>query len=212
MKRNVKIEVRLALLVLLLCNLWSIGEGCAQDRVAVKTNLLYGVSTLTPNLGVEVGLSRRLTLETVVGYNNWHNLWDYADTGPDSDLFNLHKRSFDHFLAKSEFRYWFGDRFNGHFVGLNAVYADYLMSEMQVPILFDKKSVYEGIGYGGGVSYGYIWRWNDRWAMEFNIAGGVMMMEYDKSCVDCGDPATTKFKKLYLGPTGAAIKLLFAIR
>jgi hypothetical protein len=209
---NGKIKTRVVLLALLLCNLWGAREATAQDRVAVKTNLLYGVSTLTPNLGVEVGLAPRLTLGAVVGYNNWHNLWDYADRGPDSDLWNIHKRSFDHVLGKLEFRYWFKDRLSGHFLGINAMYADYKISEMQVPLLFDKEWVYDGTGYGGGISYGYLWRWNERWGMEFNIAAGVVKMEYDKSCVDCNDEVVTPSKKLYFGPTSVGIKLLFTIR
>ena len=40
----------------------------AQD-VAVKTNLLYGVYTYTPNLGLEVGLGKRTTLDISGGYN-----------------------------------------------------------------------------------------------------------------------------------------------
>ena len=184
----------------------------ANNNFAVKTNLLYGLGTLTPNLGLEFGLGRRVTIEAVAGYNNWHNLWDYSDTGPDSDIDNVYKRSFDHILGKLEFRYWFRDRFAGHFVGLNGIYADYRISELQVPLLFDKEWVYDGVGYGAGLSYGYLWRWSDRWGMEFNVAAGAVVMEYNKSCVDCGYPDTANFKKTYFGPTGAGIKLLFMIR
>jgi len=40
-------------LVLLSC----VGSLKAQDRFAVKTNLLYGGVARTPNLGVEIGLA-----------------------------------------------------------------------------------------------------------------------------------------------------------
>ena len=50
-------------LVLLSC----VGSLKAQDRFAVKTNLLYGGVARTPNLGVEIGLAPRWTLEVSGG-------------------------------------------------------------------------------------------------------------------------------------------------
>ena len=46
-----------------------VGSLKAQDRFAVKTNLLYGGVARTPNLGVEIGLAPRWTLELSGSYN-----------------------------------------------------------------------------------------------------------------------------------------------
>ena len=40
------------------------------QSVAVKTNLLYD-ATLTPNLGVEMGLGKRVTAQLFYGLNPW---------------------------------------------------------------------------------------------------------------------------------------------
>ena len=42
----------------------------AQD-IAIKTNLLYGGYTYTPNLSLEIGLGKRSTLDLGGGYNPW---------------------------------------------------------------------------------------------------------------------------------------------
>ena len=44
--------------------LGSIGH-CSAQKVAVKTNLFYGIYSNSPNLGVEFGLSPRSTVEPV---------------------------------------------------------------------------------------------------------------------------------------------------
>lgn len=43
----------------------------AQD-IAIKTNLLYGGYTYTPNLSLEIGLGKRSTLDLGGGYNPWN--------------------------------------------------------------------------------------------------------------------------------------------
>lgn len=80
-------------------------SGQAQ-QVAVKTNLLYW-ATSTPNLGVEVALSRKLTLDLSANYNAW-------DFFPDN-------MSLRHYLVQPELRYWTCKRFEGHFLGLHAM-------------------------------------------------------------------------------------------
>lgn len=86
----------------------------AQGEVGIKTNLLYGGYALTPNLGVEVGLGRRTTLDLSGGYN-WFNL-----NGKDS---NNNKTV--HWMVQPEFRYFLCEKFNGHFFGVHALYSQY---------------------------------------------------------------------------------------
>lgn len=47
----------------------AISEGHAQ-KVALKSNLLYDATT-TMNLGLEIGLARKWTLDIPVNYNPW---------------------------------------------------------------------------------------------------------------------------------------------
>ncbi|MEG1935625.1 MAG: DUF3575 domain-containing protein, partial [Rikenellaceae bacterium] len=42
------------------------------QSVAIKTNLLYGAAAYTPNLGLEIGLGRKTTLDISGGYNPWN--------------------------------------------------------------------------------------------------------------------------------------------
>ena len=187
------------------------------DRFAIKTNLLYAGATLTPNLGFEFGLGRRTSLELSAGYNGWTNLWDYSNAGPDSDLRNHYKRRLDHIFGKIEFRYWFRDRFNGHFVGANVLYSDYNVGELKVPLLFDKEYDYNGYAYGGALSYGYLWRLSRHLAMEFTVGAGVVVLEYDKSFIEADETGynlidPVPYRKTYFGPTSAGIKLVFTIK
>ncbi len=191
-----------------------------DTRFAIKTNLLYAGATLTPNLGFEAGLGQRTSIEVSAGYNNWHNLWDNGGegSGPDYDLNNNYKRKLDHIFGKAEFRYWLKERFNSHFVGVNAFYADYNVGELGVPLLFEGKQIdYDGNAFGGGVTYGYLWRWSKSWAMEFSLGAGIAVMEYDKSFIEAESDNfnlidTTPYRKTYFGPTSVGIKLVFTIK
>ncbi len=186
-------------------------------RFQIKTNLLYAVAALAPNLAFELGLGRRTSIEVSAGYNGWQNLWDFAETGPDWDLNNKYKSRLDHVFGKVEFRYWLKDRFKGHFFGVGAFYTDYHVGDLKIPLLFDRQFDYNGYGVGAGLSYGYSWRISRLFAMEFTIGGGFAMFEYDKSLIEADsegfrliDPI--RFRKTYLGPTNAGIKLVFTIQ
>ena len=59
-------KVAILILFMLGC---AISEGHAQ-KVALKSNLLYDATT-TMNLGLEIGLARKWTLDIPVNYNPW---------------------------------------------------------------------------------------------------------------------------------------------
>ena len=44
----------------------------AQDKIALKTNLLYGGLALNPNLGLEIELGRHTDLNISASYNCIH--------------------------------------------------------------------------------------------------------------------------------------------
>ena len=80
-------KVAILILFMLGC---AISEGHAQ-KVALKSNLLYDATT-TMNLGLEIGLVRKWTLDIPVNYNPWKL----------SDGKRLR-----HWGVQPEVRYWF---------------------------------------------------------------------------------------------------------
>ena len=87
----------------------------AQD-IAIKTNLLYGGYTYTPNLSLEIGLGKRSTLDLGGGYNPW-NLDGTAENN----------KKLVHWLGEIEYRYWLCQRFSGHFLGVHVLGSQYNM-------------------------------------------------------------------------------------
>jgi hypothetical protein len=172
-----------------------------RSKFALKTNLLYGLATLTPNLRAELGLGRRTTLEAGLSYN-WRNLKGSAENN----------KKIVHGIAMAEFRYWLCERFDGHFFGVHALGGFYNVGGRKVPLLFEKQFRYEGTAYGAGVSYGYMLSLAPRWGLEFNVGLGVAYLKYDKYGCDKCDQLEGQFDKVYLGPTRAGINLVFIIK
>ena len=85
--------------------------------VAVKTNLLYDATT-TINLGLEFGLSHQWTLDVSGSVNPW--------------MFSNH-RQFRIWMAQPEIRYWFCEKFNGHFIGLHAMGGLFNVGNVELP-------------------------------------------------------------------------------
>lgn len=161
---------------------------------AVKTNLLYAATT-TPNLGVEIGLSEKYTLDISAGYNPW--------------TFSNHKK-LKHILVQPELRYWTCERFNGHFFGLHAHYAHFNVCDVKP--LTKKGYRYQGDLYGGGLSYGYHWILGNHWSLEATIGVGYAYIDYKKyECRDCGDKIKDSHKN-YFGPTKVGLNLIYVIK
>lgn len=180
-----------------------IADGHAQS-IAVKTNLLYGAYTYTPNLGMEIGLGKRTTLDFGAGYN-WFNR-----NGSQVD-----NKKLVHWLAQVEYRYWLCSKFSGHFFGLHALGTQYNIAGHELPLVFGKGSKnlrYEGWGAGAGISYGYNFYLGRRWSLEANIGVGYARLHYDKfECVKCGKKIATENRN-YWGPTKAGISLIYIIK
>ena len=168
---------------------------------ALKTNLLHGMGTLTPNLGIEFGLGNRTSLEIHGGFNPWRIKSHIGDN-----------RKLAHVFVRPEFRYWMCERFNGHFFGLHSFFVHYNIGTIDIPLLFEKEYRYEGIAAGGGLTYGYFLPFSKRWGAEFNIGIGAMWMKYDRfSCGGCEKSAIPE-SKTYFGPTRAGVTLVFNIK
>lgn len=177
----------------------AITSSFSQD-VAIKTNLLYGGLTYTPNLALEIGLGQRTTLDLSGGYNPWQ--------------LNDNYKKLVHWLGQAEFRYWFCERFNGAFIGLHALGSQFNIQGHELPMLLEKGSKnfqYQGYAYGGGVSFGYQFVLARRWNLELNLGVGYARVEYDKyDCKSCGR-FIEKGHKDYFGPTRAGVTIAFLI-
>lgn len=113
MKKN-KLKLYAIMIFVLLCT-----EVHCQ-KVAIKSNLLYDV-TATVNAGIEVGLAPKWTFDLSANYNGW--------------TFS-HERKWKHWLLQPEGRYWFCDRFAGHFVGVHALGGQYNIGNLNNHISF----------------------------------------------------------------------------
>lgn len=196
------------------------GGGGLYNRVAIKTNAAYW-ALATVNLGVEFALGGKSTLELSGGVNRWgkapKDLTMNAMGGAQDALGMAYKaRQTDHVLGKAELKFWFVDRFDGHFLGVHAFYADYDIYGVRFPLLFEKDLRYDGTGLGVGLTYGYHWRWSPRWGMDMSFGAGMVSFNYDKrpwaSNSTDAEVAVGDFKKTYFGPTAVGLKLFFMIK
>ena len=174
---------RMIFFLLLVVAAWT-QKANAQD-VALKTNGIVWATT-TPNLGVEVALSPKYTLEFMGAYNPW--------TFKDDKKMRF-------WLVQPELKYWFCEKFEGHFVGVHLHGAQYFGG-------FDDKR-YDGYLAGGGLTYGYDWILSPHWNLEAAIGIGYARLWYEESphipCEKCHEDKT----KNYFGPTKAAISLIY---
>jgi len=174
----------------------------SAQKVVVKTNLLYDVTT-TMNLGVELGLSPKWTLDLSANYNGW--------------TFSENKK-WKHWLVQPEVRYWLCERFNGHFFGahlLGGIYnignvdADFTLLGTDFGKLKDHR--YEGWMAGVGIGYGYQWLLSKHWSLEAEIGLGYVYSRADEfECVTCGEKLKDDESYHYVGPTKMALSIIYA--
>ncbi len=172
----------------------------AQD-IAIKTNVLSDAFS-NINLGVEAGVSPRWTIDLAGQFNGW--------------TFSEVKR-WKHWAVQPEARYWFCDRFAGHFVGLHAHGGQYNIGGFNGVWDFWgtdatklKDYRYQGWFVGGGIAYGYAWILGRHWNLEAEIGFGYSYTRYDRfECVGCGRQVENNQPHHYVGPTKAAVNLVY---
>lgn len=176
--------------------------------LAVKSNLLYDATT-SMNLGIEIGLAPKWTLDISGNYNPWI----FSDN-----------RKMKHWLIQPEIRWWACQRFSGHFFGLHTHFSQFNIGGM-LPWGFnsgkmfgsiENKNImshrYEGWLAGAGAGYGYHWVLGNRWGMEAEIGIGYAYLKYDEyRCEKCSEKLKSEYKN-YFGPTKATVALIFMIR
>lgn len=174
----------------------------SYPKYAVKINALYGLATLTPNIGFEIGLNGKSSLDFSASFNPWNR-----EGTPDDN------KKIAHALIRTEYRRWLCEQYNGHFFGVHAYYTNFNVSGHKVPLLnFKKENRYQGFGFGAGITYGYNLPLSKNWGLEFNIGIGAAWLKTDK--YDCGICSEVKdtYDKIYVGPTRAGITLVYIIK
>lgn len=171
------------------------------QKVGLKTNLLSD-GFLTPNIGLEIGLSPKWTLDIPVDLNAWKL---------------SHNRSWRHLSAQPGARYWFCERFTGNFIGIHAHGGWYNVGGLDMDFSFLgtdfsrlKDSRFQGWFAGAGVSYGHAWILGEHWNFEAEIGIGWSYTRYDRfRCEGCGKKEESDQSHNYFGPTKAALSIVY---
>lgn len=174
--------------------------GVKSQNVAIKTNVLAD-ALLSPNLGVEVGLAPRWSLDATGEFNLW----------------NVKDHKWKHWVVQPEARYWFCERFAGHFLGLHVLGGQYNFGMIKNGTSFlgsDFSKLtdyrYQGWAVGAGVAYGYAFILGHHWNLELELGLGYIYTRYDKfECADCGRKVESDIPHHYVGPTKAAVNLVY---
>lgn len=186
---------------LMVCILSSISFLALGQKLALKTNILSD-ALLNPNIGIEVAISPRWTLDIPVSFNAW----------------NLsHSRRWKHWTVQPGARYWLCNTFAGHFLGAHAHGGQYNIGGIHNDIKFlgtDFSKLtdtrFQGWFVGAGVSYGYAWILGKHWNLEAEIGVGWSYTRYDRfRCANCGKEIESGKSHNYVGPTKAAINLVY---
>lgn len=182
----------------------------SAQKFAVKTNAFY-MATATPNVALEVAMAPRWTFEISGGYNPW-------------TLNKEENVKAKHFLVTPEFRYWFCESFQGHFIGVSGKYTQFNISGIYVPDVFYKHSNggyflddlqharSQGWAVGAGITYGYAWPIARRWNMEFTLGLGWWYTEYDRfESRKCGLFQDSVARHAF-GPTDLGLSFIYMIK
>lgn len=191
--------VRKRIALLFVAILAAAGTASAQN-VGLKTNILSD-GLLSPNLGIEAALSTHWSLDVSGQINFW--------------TVNTHK--WKHWLVQPEARYWFCERFAGHFLGFHALGGEFNFGHIKNNASFlgsDFSKLtdlrYQGWGAGAGIAYGYAWILGKHWNLEAELGVGWIYTRYDVfPCTECGSKLESDRNHHYFGPTKAALNLVY---
>jgi hypothetical protein len=170
------------------------------QKWAIKTNIVYD-ATATVNLGVEVGLAPKWTLDISGNLNAWSK---------------NEATKWKHWMVQPEARYWFCDSFSRHFIGVHAITGAFNIGGINNNISFlgSDFSVlthrrYQGYAYGAGVAYGFAFMLSKHINLELEAGFGYAYFDYDVyDCGYCGR-RIGEGGHHYFGPTKAAVNLVF---
>ena len=159
------------------------------------TNLLYDVAAM-PTLGLEVALSRRISL-AASGTYGWFDGWIFSD--------KVHVVT-----ADAELRYWLGSRsvilHRGLHLGVYGAYYRY-------DFLFNGDGQQAKFNWGAGLNCGYAVPLSRYFSLDFNIGVGYVAGDYKTYEVSNDDYHhnvwTANKVRHFFGPTKAGITLVW---
>ncbi len=175
--------------------------GARAQKAALKTNLVTD-ATATVNLGAEFALAPKWTLDLSANYNGWNIKGD---------------KKWKHWMLQPEARYWFCNKYMGHFFGIHAMGGQFNLGGLDADFKFLgsdfgklRNHRAEGWGAGAGIAYGYAWAMGKHWNMEAELGIGYLYSKYDKfECEKCGKKMASDLHHNYYGPTKAALSLVY---
>ena len=172
--------------------------GGKAQKIGIKTNLLTDIAA-SPNLGIEIGLAPKWTLDITGEINDW----------------DINRHKWKHWFVQPEARLWLCDSFAGHFFGLHGIGGQYNFGNIHNNIHFlgsDFSELtdyrFQGWAAGAGVAYGYAWVLGQHWNLEAEIGIGWIYTKFDKySCETCDKKLESGKSHNYFGPTKIAVNL-----
>lgn len=187
--------------MLVLASLLSIAGFAKGQDFALKSNILDDIA-LDINIGAEIGLAPKWTLDVPFSFNGWKL---------------SHDRRWKHWAVQPGVRYWFCDRFAGHFVGAHTHGGQYNIGGFDGKVNFlgtDFRKLkdyrFQGWFVGAGVSYGYAWILGKHWNAEAEIGIGYSYTRYDQfKCEGCGKRLKTNKPHNYVGLTKLALNIVY---
>lgn len=177
------------------------GSELKAQEWALKSNLAYD-ATASINLGVEIGIAEKWTLDFSGNYNP----------------FTINKdtnKKWKHWLVQPEARYWFCHKFGGHFLAMHLWGGQYNVGNIDnfptiganIPDFSSYR--FEGYFAGAGIGYGYAWMLGNHWNLEAQIGIGGAYSWYDKFfCPKCGEKVSSD-NIVYWGITKLAINIVY---
>ncbi|MDR0541876.1 MAG: DUF3575 domain-containing protein [Dysgonamonadaceae bacterium] len=166
----------------------------ATPSLTLSTNLLYDAST-SLNVGLEFKMAKALTIKLPVTYNPW----TFGDN-----------RKIKMLYGQPEIRWWYCEPFFGHFIGLHGHYG--IFNVGQVGLGNMKNYRYEGVLYGGGLSYGYDFYLSPLWMLEATVGVGYAQMTYKRyNCETCGSLIGEEVWD-YMGLTNIGLSIIYILK
>ncbi|MDR0421476.1 MAG: DUF3575 domain-containing protein [Proteiniphilum sp.] len=167
------------------------------SRWNLKTNILFDV-TASPNLGVEVGLGEKTSLDL----SGSVNLWDFTNN-----------TKWKHVLVQPEVRYWPKKRYYGFFLGPHGHYANYNVGHLFHPPFPTNLRDYRFDGWlvGGGLTVGYRFNLYRRLGLEAAVGGGYAHIKYKRWHYELNGPDLGGGTMDFFGPTRASLSLIVNI-
>ncbi len=195
-KENIKLRLATMLFMLAL-----LVPAAKAQVFGLKTNLLSD-AFMNVNLGAETVLAPKWTLDAEAQMNAWTL---------------SHGRRWKHWALQPEARYWFCNRWLGHFVGVHAHGGKFNMGDFNGIYNFlgtDARKLedlrYQGWFIGAGIAYGYAWALGKHWNMEAEVGIGYSYTKFDTfECDECSRKVDDDKHHHYVGPTRLAVNLVY---